>query len=98
MFPYTTVILCVRLVFSSGSLYCIVADPFFSLGVAIVLPLILIAILSFVVMVLPVFLSVIVTCMVMLSLVCGVLGVMVVLAVAWSCGMLILLSVVCLVL
>lgn len=90
--------LCVRLVFSSGSLYCIVMDPFFSLGVAIVLPLIFTAILSFVVMVLPVFLSVIVTCMVMLSLVCGVCGVIVILACACSWGMFILVIVVCLVL
>ena len=90
--------LCVLLVFSSGSLYCIVADPFFSLGVAIVLPLIFTAILSLVVIVLPVFLSCIVILMVMLSLVCGVVGVMVILACACSCGMLICVSVVCLVL
>jgi len=76
--------LCVRLVFSRGSLYCIVADPFFSLGVLMVFPLILIAIFwsgtDF-----PVFLSVIFTCMVMLSLVYMFCG-SVILAIAWFCG------------
>jgi hypothetical protein len=57
-FPYTMVMLCVRLVLSGGSLYCIVVFPFFSLGVVIVLPLIFIANLLLVVMVLLVFFSV----------------------------------------
>ena len=86
--------LCVLLVFSSCSLYFIVADPFFSLVVVIVFWLIFTAILSFVVMVFCVFLSVIVMCIEVLSLVCGVVGVMVILACACSCGMLILFCVV----